>query len=100
MNQKSFNFRMSRFGSILQEPKLELYRHYVKQMVDNRAHILSAEQESLLAGAGEIFGASSDTFAVLNNADLEFPTIVGRWEKNPAFSWCLWSIDGKHRSYS
>ncbi|EOS7719394.1 oligoendopeptidase F [Enterococcus hirae] len=60
-----------------QEPKLELYRHYVKQMVDNRAHILSAEQESLLAGAGEIFGASSDTFAVLNNADLEFPTIVG-----------------------
>ncbi|MEY8445936.1 oligoendopeptidase F [Enterococcus ratti] len=60
-----------------QEPNLEIYRHYVKQMVDNRAHILSAEQESLLAGAGEIFNASSDIFAVLNNADLEFPTIMG-----------------------
>ncbi|GKS54862.1 MULTISPECIES: oligoendopeptidase F [Enterococcus] len=60
-----------------EEPKLEVYRHYVKQMVDNRAHILSAEQEALLAGAGEIFGASSGTFAVLNNADLEFPTITG-----------------------
>ncbi|WP_165005398.1 MULTISPECIES: oligoendopeptidase F [unclassified Enterococcus] len=60
-----------------QEPKLEVYRHYVQQMVDNRAHILSAEQESLLAGAGEIFGASSDIFAVLNNADLVFPTITG-----------------------
>lgn len=59
-----------------EEPKLEVYRHYVKQMVDNRAHILSAEQEALLAGAGEIFGASSGTFAVLNNADLEFPTIT------------------------
>lgn len=60
-----------------EEPKLEVYRHYVKQMVDNRAHILSADQEALLAGAGEIFGASSGTFAVLNNADLEFPTITG-----------------------
>ncbi|HFD6896840.1 TPA: oligoendopeptidase F [Enterococcus faecium] len=60
-----------------EEPKLEVYRHYVQQIVDNRAHVLSAEQESLLAGAGEIFDASSDTFAVLNNADLVFPTIEG-----------------------
>ncbi|HAP8757178.1 TPA: oligoendopeptidase F [Enterococcus faecium] len=59
------------------EPKLEVYRHYIQQIVDNRAHVLSAEQESLLAGAGEIFDASSDTFAVLNNADLVFPTIEG-----------------------
>ncbi|HAP8156909.1 TPA: oligoendopeptidase F [Enterococcus faecium] len=60
-----------------EEPKLEVYRHYIQQIVDNRAHFLSAEQESLLAGAGEIFDASSDTFAVLNNADLVFPTIEG-----------------------
>ncbi|MDQ8225106.1 oligoendopeptidase F [Enterococcus faecium] len=60
-----------------EEPKLEVYRHYIQQIVDNRAHVLSSEQESLLAGAGEIFDASSDTFAVLNNADLVFPTIEG-----------------------
>ncbi|MDW2983739.1 oligoendopeptidase F [Enterococcus faecium] len=60
-----------------EEPKLEVYRHYIQQIVDNRAYVLSAEQESLLAGAGEIFDASSDTFAVLNNADLVFPTIEG-----------------------
>ncbi|HFU5891311.1 oligoendopeptidase F [Enterococcus sp. SB12] len=60
-----------------EEPKLEVYRHYIQQIVDNRAHVLSAEQESLLAGASEIFDASSDTFAVLNNADLVFPTIEG-----------------------
>lgn len=57
------------------EPKLELYRHFVKQMVDNRAHVLSADQEALLAGASEILGASSNIFSVLNNADLEFPVI-------------------------
>lgn len=60
-----------------EEPKLEVYRHYIQQIVDNRAHVLSADQESFLAGAGEIFEASSDTFAVLNNADLVFPTIEG-----------------------
>ena len=60
-----------------EEPKLEVYRHYIQKIVDNRAHVLSADQESLLAGAGEIFEASSDTFAVLNNADLVFPTIEG-----------------------
>ncbi|EGP4834947.1 oligoendopeptidase F [Enterococcus faecium] len=60
-----------------EEPKLEVYRHYIQQIVDNRAHVLSTDQESLLAGAGEIFEASSDTFAVLNNADLVFPTIEG-----------------------
>ncbi|MGM0123294.1 oligoendopeptidase F [Enterococcus sp. AZ194] len=57
------------------EPKLEVYRHFVKQMVDNRAHVLSAEEEALLAGASEIFEASSDTFSVLNNADLTFPVV-------------------------
>ncbi len=50
-------------------------------MVDNRAHVLSADQESLLAGAGEIFGSSSNIFSVLNNADLEFPTITEKMGK-------------------
>lgn len=60
-----------------EEPKLEGYRHFVKQTVDNRAHVLPAEQEALLAAAGEIFGSPSNTFSVLNNADLVFPTIEG-----------------------
>lgn len=65
------------WGYFDEEPGLELYRHFVKQSVDNRAHVLPAEQEALLAGAGEIFGSPGNTFAVLNNADLEFPTIEG-----------------------
>lgn len=57
-------------------PKLTEYRHYIQQMLGNRPHTLPAEQEALLAGAGEIFGAASNTFAVLNNADLVFPVIT------------------------
>lgn len=58
-------------------PELEQYRHYIQQTLDARAHVLPAEQEALLAGANEIFGASGKTFNTLNNADLEFPTIEG-----------------------
>ena len=34
-----------------------------------------AEQEALLAEASEVLGASGNTFGMLNNADLEFPSI-------------------------
>ncbi|MGY3765644.1 oligoendopeptidase F [Vagococcus vulneris] len=54
---------------------LEVYRHFVKQMTDNRVHVLSSAEEELLAGASEIFDASSNTFSILNNADLKFPVV-------------------------
>ncbi|GMS55227.1 oligoendopeptidase F [Enterococcus raffinosus] len=57
------------------EPKLELYRHFVEQIISERAHVLPAEQEALLAGASEIFSSSADTFSVMNNADLKFPVV-------------------------
>ncbi len=56
-------------------PEHEVYRYFVKQMTDDRAHVLSAKEEELLANASEVLSASSDTFSVLNNADLKFPVI-------------------------
>lgn len=58
-----------------EEKELEVYRHFVEDILDGRPHVLSLEQEALLAGASEIFEASSNTFSVLNNADLVFPVI-------------------------
>lgn len=55
--------------------ELETYRHEINNITANRSHILSAEVEGLLAQAGEIFDAPSSTFSVLNNADIEFPTV-------------------------
>ncbi|MGB6178261.1 oligoendopeptidase F [Carnobacterium sp.] len=54
---------------------LNMYQHFIDQLTSSRKHILTAEAESLLAGAREIFGASSKTFNVLNNADIQFPII-------------------------
>lgn len=56
-------------------PELEIYRHYITSMLADRPHVLSEQEEALLAGAGEIFGSAGKTFSILNNADLEFPVI-------------------------
>lgn len=63
------------WGYFDENTKLETYRHFIENILSERPHILSADQEALLAGAGEIFEASSNTFSILNNADLKFPVI-------------------------
>ncbi|MGG0719075.1 oligoendopeptidase F [Robertmurraya massiliosenegalensis] len=62
--------------AFLQEKEeLKLYEHALDEINLQRPHVLSAEQESLLAEASEVMDASSNTFGMLNNADLEFPSI-------------------------
>lgn len=63
-------------GYFEENEDLELYRHQIENITANREHVLSAEIEGLLAGAGEVLDASSQTFSVLNNADIEFPTVT------------------------
>ncbi len=55
--------------------KLKLYQHAIDEVNLQRPHVLTAEQEALLAEAGEVLNSSSTTFGVLNNADIEFPSI-------------------------
>ncbi|CAH0344491.1 oligoendopeptidase F [Bacillus sp. CECT 9360] len=66
----------SRVQQFLQEKEeLKLYEHSLEEINKQRPHVLTAEQEALLAQASEVLGASSNTFGMLNNADLVFPTI-------------------------
>lgn len=58
-----------------EEPKLQPYKHYFDKLLQNKDHVLSQREEELLAGAGEIFGAASETFAILDNADIVFPVV-------------------------
>ncbi|WJQ01912.1 oligoendopeptidase F [Geobacillus stearothermophilus] len=55
---------------------LRLYAHALDEVTRQRPHVLSAEEEALLAQAAEVMQATSNTFSALNNADLTFPTIV------------------------
>ena len=60
---------------LAEEPKLQLYKHFFDKLLQNKDHVLSQREEELLAGAGEIFGAASETFAILDNADIVFPFV-------------------------
>ncbi|WP_143463982.1 oligoendopeptidase F [Levilactobacillus enshiensis] len=57
------------------EPKLAAYQHYFDVLGQQREHTLSAAEEKLLAGASDIFAASSKTYSVLSDADLKFPVV-------------------------
>ena len=54
---------------------LQLYKQVLKEINEMRPHVLPAEQEALLAQMAEVVNSSSETFSMLNNADLQFPTI-------------------------
>ena len=56
-------------------PGLELYEHYLENILRKKAHTLPAEQEQLLAAAGEMAQAPRNIFTMFNNADLKFPEV-------------------------
>ncbi|MDQ0222147.1 oligoendopeptidase F [Streptococcus moroccensis] len=60
---------------VKEEPGLEAYAHYFDRLFQNKPHVLSKAEEGILAAASEVFSAGPETFSILNNADLKFPTI-------------------------
>lgn len=60
---------------LLEKKEMIVYKQAFKEINLQRPHILPAEQEALLAQAGEVMGASSNTFGMLNNADIRFPNV-------------------------
>lgn len=58
-----------------EESGLKAYDRAFVLMEREREHTRSAEVEALLASAGEMAHAASQTFGMLNNADLKFPKI-------------------------
>ncbi len=57
-------------------PQLERYRRMLTNLRRRKAHTLSAAEEKLLAAAGEMANAPSDTFGSFSNADLTFPDVA------------------------
>ncbi|MGP4082452.1 oligoendopeptidase F [Pseudalkalibacillus sp. R45] len=54
---------------------LKLYDHFLDEINRSRPHVLSQKEEALLAGVSEVTNNASNTFGMLNNADLKFPTV-------------------------
>ncbi|MFS0865570.1 oligoendopeptidase F [Fredinandcohnia sp. 179-A 10B2 NHS] len=62
-------------GFLNEKEELKVYEHALNDINRERPHVLSAKEEALLAQASEVMDSSSNTFGMLNNADLTFPTI-------------------------
>lgn len=58
-----------------EEPELKLYKQFIDNIMRQKAHVLSAREESILAQMGEVADSPQKIFSMLNNADLKFPTI-------------------------
>lgn len=60
---------------MVQEDDLKIYTHFIDELLRQKEHILSPEEERLLAMTADISTASSNVFTMLNNADIKFPVI-------------------------
>ena len=58
------------------ERRLKVYEFYLKDIERRAAHTLSEAEEKLLADAGPFAGTASNTYGILANADLPFPTVT------------------------
>lgn len=58
-----------------EKPELKGYRKYIDEIRRLKDHRLSAEMEKVMAMTMEMSQTASDTFSVLNNADMSFPEV-------------------------
>ncbi|KGX87718.1 oligoendopeptidase F [Pontibacillus litoralis] len=58
-----------------EKEELKLYKKALTDITRQRPHTLSEKEEALLVKASEVMSNPAQTFGVLNNADLPFPTI-------------------------
>ncbi|WP_077357186.1 oligoendopeptidase F [Virgibacillus halodenitrificans] len=66
----------TKLKNFLEENKeLQAYQKTLDEINRQRPHILSEKEEALLAEASDPMSSASQTFGMLNNADLRFPTI-------------------------
>ena len=56
--------------------KLKEYEIYLKEMFRYKEHILGDSEEKLLADLTQAFGNNYDTYELLKDSDLEFPSFV------------------------
>lgn len=61
-----------------EQPGMELYRLCIDRVRRKRAHILSEEEERIMALAGDMSNSPDTIFSMLNDADMKFPDAVDK----------------------
>ncbi|NNG65901.1 oligoendopeptidase F [Caldanaerobacter subterraneus] len=55
--------------------ELKIYKQYIEDLIRYKPHVLSPEEEKILAEAETLAESVSTIYSMLNHADLRFPTI-------------------------
>ena len=63
-------------GYIDEEPALETYRFLIEDVLREKQHVLTKEEENILAQLSEVTDAPDSIYTMLNNADIKFGTII------------------------
>ena len=62
-------------GYVKEEPALAQYAFVIEDLIREKKHVLSKEEENLLAQMSEVTDAPDTIFTMLNNADIKFGSI-------------------------
>lgn len=60
---------------LMEEPRLQVYRHSLDEITRERPHILTAEMEALMAQAAELGNAPERIYEMFSTADLKLPSV-------------------------
>lgn len=60
---------------LAEEPRLAPFAPFLRNIVRQKAHVLSPAEENLLAEAGLVLGGSSQIFGILHNAEMPRATV-------------------------
>ncbi len=63
-------------GFIKQEKKLEVYRHYLDDILRRKAHTGTAGEEKIIADASLMSDAASSIYSVFSDADFPYPEVT------------------------
>src|SRR5262245_44500575 len=61
---------------IASEPRLDIYRFYLEDVLRRAVHTLSDSEEKLLADLGPLALSSSNIYNILSNADFPYPRVT------------------------
>ena len=61
-----------------EKPELEKYRRYLTRARLNKPHVLSPEEENLLANVSEVAQGAGNIFRTFNDADMKFPKVTDK----------------------
>ena len=65
-------------SDIARDKRLSDYSYYFRQLLRDKPHILSAEEEKLLAAGGEVYSQFRDIFNMIDNAELGLGKVIDR----------------------